>query len=284
MIGPPGLPKFGRRVFSFAPQNQADATASQRLEMGNRALPGGVLAHFSHHMAFDFARGDPSFGFGAALDQRAGQPGLAGRPDRHPDLLRPERRRDFSGRRWRRGSPVRPHGLPLRCRDRRRECGASRKGGRMERISQSPLAIYQAHLDKGELAYQWSPEASRAVFFPRADLPVHRQRPARMAGQRRARHGLCDDGHPSARGRPLQRRADRLRRGLPADEPGRGHRARGGARSACGSGSASIGPAATSRPIRSSPRWRARDGRAAARRRGDRRRRRNPISARSPRR
>ncbi|HUC09536.1 MAG TPA: hypothetical protein VL985_03820 [Stellaceae bacterium] len=22
----------------------------------------GVLAHFSHHLAFDFARGDPSFG------------------------------------------------------------------------------------------------------------------------------------------------------------------------------------------------------------------------------
>jgi len=31
----------------------------------------------------------------------------------------------------------------------------------------SPLAVYQSHLDKGELAYQWSPEASRAVFYPR---------------------------------------------------------------------------------------------------------------------
>ena len=41
----------------------------------------------------------------------------------------------------------------------------------MERIAQSPLAVYQAHLDRGELAYQWSPEASRAVFYPRVICP-----------------------------------------------------------------------------------------------------------------
>ena len=41
----------------------------------------------------------------------------------------------------------------------------------MDRISQSPLAIYQAHLDRGELAYQWSPKANRAVFFPRVLCP-----------------------------------------------------------------------------------------------------------------
>ncbi|MGH7031271.1 MAG: Zn-ribbon domain-containing OB-fold protein [Stellaceae bacterium] len=41
----------------------------------------------------------------------------------------------------------------------------------MERISQSPLAIYQAYLDRGELAYQWSPRANRAVFFPRVICP-----------------------------------------------------------------------------------------------------------------
>ena len=38
-------------------------------------------------------------------------------------------------------------------------------------MEQSPLAIYQAHLDKGELAYQWSPQAGRAVFFPRILCP-----------------------------------------------------------------------------------------------------------------
>jgi uncharacterized protein len=41
----------------------------------------------------------------------------------------------------------------------------------MERIAQSPLAIYQQYLDKGELAYQWSPEANRAVFYPRVICP-----------------------------------------------------------------------------------------------------------------
>lgn len=38
-------------------------------------------------------------------------------------------------------------------------------------MEQSPLAIYQAHLDMDELAYQWSPEAGRAVFFPRLVCP-----------------------------------------------------------------------------------------------------------------
>jgi uncharacterized OB-fold protein len=41
----------------------------------------------------------------------------------------------------------------------------------MERIAESPLATYQAHLDKGELAYQWSPEAGKAVFYPRVACP-----------------------------------------------------------------------------------------------------------------
>jgi uncharacterized protein len=41
----------------------------------------------------------------------------------------------------------------------------------MDRIAQSPLATYQHHLDAGELAYQWSPEANRAVFYPRVLCP-----------------------------------------------------------------------------------------------------------------
>ena len=31
----------------------------------------------------------------------------------------------------------------------------------------SPLAVYQSFLDRGYLAYQWSPKAGRAVFYPR---------------------------------------------------------------------------------------------------------------------
>jgi uncharacterized protein len=41
----------------------------------------------------------------------------------------------------------------------------------MTPIERSPLAAYQAHLDKGELAYQWSPAAQRAVFYPRVLCP-----------------------------------------------------------------------------------------------------------------
>jgi len=41
----------------------------------------------------------------------------------------------------------------------------------MGRIEKSPLAVYQAHLEKGELAYQWSPEARKAVFYPRVICP-----------------------------------------------------------------------------------------------------------------
>ncbi len=41
----------------------------------------------------------------------------------------------------------------------------------MQRAQTSPNAIYVAHLEKGELAYQWSPAASRAVFFPRLVCP-----------------------------------------------------------------------------------------------------------------
>jgi uncharacterized OB-fold protein len=36
---------------------------------------------------------------------------------------------------------------------------------------QSPLNTYLAHLEKGELAYQFSPEAGKAVFYPRVLCP-----------------------------------------------------------------------------------------------------------------
>jgi hypothetical protein len=38
-------------------------------------------------------------------------------------------------------------------------------------MAESPLTIYQSHLDNGHLAYQWSPEAGRAVFYPRLVCP-----------------------------------------------------------------------------------------------------------------
>jgi uncharacterized OB-fold protein len=38
-------------------------------------------------------------------------------------------------------------------------------------MAESPLTVYQAQLDKGELAYQWDEAASRAVFYPRVVSP-----------------------------------------------------------------------------------------------------------------
>ena len=35
----------------------------------------------------------------------------------------------------------------------------------------SPYATYVSHLEKGELAYQFSPAANRAVFYPRVLCP-----------------------------------------------------------------------------------------------------------------
>ena len=38
-------------------------------------------------------------------------------------------------------------------------------------MPESPLATYLAHLEKGELAYQFSPSAGGAVFYPRVTAP-----------------------------------------------------------------------------------------------------------------
>ena len=63
MIGPPGLPKYGRRVFSFARTTPKQPPPSRLLlKLAAGLYMAGVLAHFSHHLAFNFAQGDPSFG------------------------------------------------------------------------------------------------------------------------------------------------------------------------------------------------------------------------------
>jgi hypothetical protein len=63
MIGPPGLPKYGRRVFSFAGTRTKQPRQSRHLlKLATGLYLAGVLAHFSHHLAFTFAQGDPSFG------------------------------------------------------------------------------------------------------------------------------------------------------------------------------------------------------------------------------
>jgi hypothetical protein len=44
-------------------------------------------------------------------------------------------------------------------------------GRRMQTQSSSPLKTYIDHLQRGELAYQYSPQARRAVFYPRVVCP-----------------------------------------------------------------------------------------------------------------
>jgi uncharacterized OB-fold protein len=41
----------------------------------------------------------------------------------------------------------------------------------MENAKKSPLGIYNEHLQRGELAYQFSPEAGQPVFYPRVICP-----------------------------------------------------------------------------------------------------------------
>ena len=51
MIGPPGLPKYGRRVFAFAAPKRSRLRQHQHSWKWVTGLYlAGVLAHFSHHM------------------------------------------------------------------------------------------------------------------------------------------------------------------------------------------------------------------------------------------
>ena len=57
MIGPPGLPKFGRRVFSVAAAPAPAGLSLQPLKWAAGLYVAGVLAHFSHHMALGLPAG-----------------------------------------------------------------------------------------------------------------------------------------------------------------------------------------------------------------------------------
>jgi uncharacterized OB-fold protein len=72
----------------------------------------------------------------------------------------------------------------------------------MERTKDSPLALYQAHLEAGELAYQWSPEAGKAVFYPRVICPYSGS--SRLEWRVSAGLGtVYIDGNPSPRRRAV---------------------------------------------------------------------------------
>ena len=69
MIGPPGLPKYPRRVFAFG---AAGTVAGNRPQLWKWVLGlyvAGAVAHFSHNLALDLAAGrHPSLGQALASD------------------------------------------------------------------------------------------------------------------------------------------------------------------------------------------------------------------------
>jgi hypothetical protein len=67
MIGPPGLPKLGRRVFSFALGGPQIREHQDAWKWVVGLYFAGVLAHFGHHMAFDLPADGVDPTFGAAL-------------------------------------------------------------------------------------------------------------------------------------------------------------------------------------------------------------------------
>ena len=158
--------------------------------------------------------------------------------------------------------------------DRRRAEGHSGPGRkRMPNDATSPYATYLSHLQKGELAYQFSPAANRAVFFPRVLCPyTGSDKLEWRVSKGRGTVYATTIVHP-AEGAPFNVALIDCRRRLPPDEPRRGCGA--GCREDRHAGEIPRAQAGRRGMIRSpcSPR-RPRDGRPEARRGGDRRGRR----------
>ena len=57
MIGPPGLPKFGRHVFRIGGKLSSPRLSIQPLKWAAGLYLAGVLAHFSHEIAFHLPGG-----------------------------------------------------------------------------------------------------------------------------------------------------------------------------------------------------------------------------------
>src|SRR5215475_3264609 len=60
---------------------------------------------------------------------------------------------------------------PLRRYKRGRAIGKTRNAALMPDQQPSPLTTYIDHLERGELAYQFSPAAGKPVFYPRVVCP-----------------------------------------------------------------------------------------------------------------
>ena len=69
MIGPPGLPKYPRRVFAFAAARRGKPSRGRTWRWLLGLYVAGAVAHFSHNLVLDLAEGrDPSRGDALAAD------------------------------------------------------------------------------------------------------------------------------------------------------------------------------------------------------------------------
>ena len=71
----------------------------------------------------------------------------------------------------------------------------------MANAATSPLGVYLEHLEKGELAYQFSPDANAAVFYPRVICPFTGSDNLQWRVSKGHRHGACHHRRVSAEGR-----------------------------------------------------------------------------------
>src|SRR5258708_28046033 len=88
----------------------------------------------------------------------------------------------------------------------------------------SPIAIYQTHLDRGELAYQWSPQAGRAVFYPRLVCPYSGSTVLEWRGASGLRTRLGPNATPPPPGETLHLAPTHCRESAPLVRRGPGNR------------------------------------------------------------
>jgi hypothetical protein len=72
MIGPPGLPKYPRKVFAFAAVRKRGRRSGRAWKWALALYVAGVFAHFGHDVAVGIADGrNPGFGEALAIDMIA---------------------------------------------------------------------------------------------------------------------------------------------------------------------------------------------------------------------
>ena len=93
----------------------------------------------------------------------------------------------------------------------------------MANATTSPLATYIEHLERGELAYQFSLEANAAIFYPRVICPFTGSDKLEWRISKGTGTVYATTVVYPQKGEPVQCRVDQCGRRFPHDEPGGGH-------------------------------------------------------------